>query len=154
MDDDDPYPSGLKLELTEDSCWEPDQKQWAELEQAGLALARLAKLPHVELQAGVHLCEEQEMKDLHLQYLNDASVTDVMSFDGEGEYVGDVVACVDVARSEGDALGHGFWPELMFYILHGLLHNMGHDDDTPEKRRAMHDLQHSALRTIGVELAQ
>lgn len=153
MDDDEPHPSRLRLELTKNSCWKPDGDQWGELEKAGLELARLTKVPHEELEAGVHLCDAEEMSELHKKFMNDPSVTDVMSFDGEGNYLGDIVACVDVAREEGESLGHGFWPEMMFYILHGLLHNMGYDDATPDERQSMHDLQKRALHAIGVEVA-
>ena len=154
MDDDDPYPSGLKLALTEDSSWKPEEAQWQTLERAGLEMARLVKLPQSDLVAGVHLCGAEEMKSLHLQFMEDPTVTDVMSFDGEGDYLGDVVACVDVAREEGEALGHGLWPELMFYVLHGLLHNMGFDDASPEDRETMHDYQRQALDSVGVEVLQ
>jgi probable rRNA maturation factor len=153
VDDDEPPPSLLRLELTENSCWKPEGDQWNDLEKAGLELARLAQVSEGELEAGVHLCDADEMKELHEKFMNDPTVTDVMSFDGDGGYLGDVVACVDVAREEGEALGHGLWPELMFYVLHGLLHNMGHDDASPQEREAMHDLQRKALRSIGVEVA-
>jgi probable rRNA maturation factor len=153
VDDDDPYPSGLKLELTEDSCWKPNGEQWLMLEKAGLELANLAGVSADKNQAGVHFCESEEMKSLHQQYMNDSTVTDVMSFDGEGSYLGDVVACVDVAREEGESRGHGYWAELMFYVLHGLLHNMGYNDSTPKERNEMHDLQQRALQAVGVEVA-
>jgi len=152
--DDDPYPSRLFLELTENSIWKPDPADWECLERASFELARLVGIKGEELSAGVHFCATDEMKEFHLRYLNDPTVTDVMSFDGEGDYLGDVVACVEVARENGEDLGHGLWPELMFYVLHGLLHNMGYDDRTEKEKETMLELQRKALRAVGVEVTQ
>jgi rRNA maturation RNase YbeY len=91
---------------------------------------------------------DQEMSTLHQRYLNDPSPTDIMTFpydEDDAGQGGDILISVDTATE--NAAEHR-WPirsELEFLVLHGLLHVLGWDDETPTLRAAMLDRQHAIL---------
>lgn len=55
----------------------------------------------------------------------------------EEKWLGDVIVSFDAAVSQAAEEGHSLQTELSILAVHGLLHNLGMDDQTPRKRRAM-----------------
>lgn len=151
MDDDEPEPR-LRIFLTENSCLTEEAIDMPLLEKACEHLLELVNFDG-QWSVGVHLCGESEMSQLHDQYMGDPSPTDVMSFEADEEdegYLGDVIACVDVAKEESAEHDHDERVELQFYVVHGVLHLLGYDDHTTEDRAEMHRLQKEALRSVGI----
>lgn len=91
----------------------------------------------------------EEIAALNQRYLGRAGATDVLSFDlsdeGVPEISAQIVACGDVAAAMGRALGHPAQRELMLYVIHGLLHLMGYDDDAPRAAKRMHAREEALL---------
>jgi probable rRNA maturation factor len=73
------------------------------------------------------------MKKVHATFMNDPELTDVITF-----HHGEILVCPYVAQEEASPHGHTLEEELLFYILHGLLHLLGWADTTPAQRRQMH----------------
>jgi rRNA maturation RNase YbeY len=147
--DDDPYPPRLQILLTQDSCIGAEKLRLEVLERCAGHLLDLCKDEGQGLGVGLHVCGQEEMARLHGQFMGDPTPTDVMAFDGDDfdpDYLGDVVVCWDVAQEEATSHGHSDLIELQFYVMHGILHLLGYDDDTPEKRSEMHELQKEAMR--------
>ncbi len=84
------------------------------------------------------------------RHLGHAGATDVISFDLSDQHTPglcvQLVVCGDVARRQGPP--HGLRPlhELMLYVIHGLLHQMGHDDTTARSAARMSARQEELLR--------
>lgn len=114
------------------------------------------------------LTDDATIHDLNRRFLGHDEPTDVLAFPfegapGEGEGAGFVVPAVVAAPSEGPRpLGEiyvsceravaqsGDWDtnpaeEVRFLTLHGVLHLLGWDDATPDRRRAMLDRQAAIL---------
>ncbi|HOD79915.1 MAG: Endoribonuclease YbeY [Planctomycetes bacterium ADurb.Bin126] len=78
--------------------------------------------------------DESAMAELNRRYLGHSGTTDVISFDlsdaSQRGIAAQVVVCGDVAARQGPL--HGLTPaeELMLYVVHGLLHLMGYDDQS------------------------
>lgn len=93
------------------------------------------------------------MQEVHKQFLQDASTTDVISFDLTDEFerqrVFEVVVNAEMAGRQARQRGHSIEAELALYITHGLLHNLGFDDDSPERAARMHDLEDALLTKLG-----
>lgn len=91
------------------------------------------------------------LQRLHDRFMGLDSPTDIMTFpygdDDRGpgsEQGGDIVISVDRARAQAD----DEWDlptELRFLVAHGLLHLLGWDDETLEKRQAMLDRQRELI---------
>lgn len=114
-------------------------------------------------QADVTLVGDDDMRELNRTYLGVDEPTDVISFsllEGGPEpavrgapppvLLGDVVISADQAFEQGEQYGHGFLPELALLVAHGVLHLLGHGDETPEERAEMRRMEREALAAAGL----
>ena len=104
-----------------------------------------------DLSISLSLVSVQIMTELNGRHRNIHSVTDVLSFpSGNEENPGDIVICPEVAREQAADFGHSFEREMAFLAVHGFLHLMGYDHDTPEREENMILLQKEILKTAGI----
>lgn len=110
----------------------------------------------------IALVDDAEIAQLNKTYLNHEGATDVLSFDLGGDpdagvIDGEIVASVETAQrvaserggeSEVDS-GVDAEVELLLYLVHGMLHLLGHDDATPEEAVAMHVKEDEVLTGLG-----
>src|SRR5438445_3186089 len=91
---------------------------------------------------------------LNRQFLNHDEATDVLSFPlGEPnarKLAGELVIGADVAREQADSRGHDVQAELALYVIHGLLHLCGYDDNEDEGRAAMRERERHYLKLLGL----
>lgn len=87
----------------------------------------------------VALVSDDALRQLHAQFMDEDSVTDVMTFPvGEaGQEGGDIVISVDRAAEQGPDHGFSVDQEVQFLLMHGLLHLCGWDDLNPQDRERM-----------------
>jgi probable rRNA maturation factor len=62
----------------------------------------------------------------------------------------DIILCLDEAQRAAARLGHEPERELLLYLIHGLLHCLGHDDHDEPAARRMHETEDRILTAIGV----
>lgn len=95
------------------------------------------KIPPGDL--GVAFVAEASCRQLHADFFDDDSVTDVMTFPGdpEDEHAGDLAVCPAHAARQAPVFGEDFATELTLYLVHGWLHLAGLDDRSPETVAAM-----------------
>ncbi|MFW5845508.1 MAG: rRNA maturation RNase YbeY [Planctomycetota bacterium] len=112
-----------------------------------------------QVHLGIHWVDDAESAHLHATHFDDPTTTDVMSFpDGSRDpatgrvLLGELAVCLDVARRESTRRHVPEQDELLLYVLHGLLHLLGHDDVDPDDRREMWAIQHDVLAQIGIAL--
>lgn len=103
---------------------------------------------HAEL--NVLLTSDRDIRKINRKFLKHDYATDVIAFPGEGNYIGDIVVSLDTAASNCAAYGNTFSYETLFYVCHGILHLMGHDDSTSAKSKAMHRKQALVLKKAGL----
>lgn len=90
------------------------------------------------------LTDHENMISLNSKYFKKKTTTDVISFTynpipGEKQLLGgDIVINLDMVMEEGKKRNNINF-ELAFYIAHGFDHLSGYDDNTPIKRKKMHD---------------
>lgn len=85
------------------------------------------------------------IKRLNSKYRDTDSKTDVLAFSmrqGEGisqhsEILGDVVISTQTARREAVRRKEPVQKELDLYLIHGILHLLGYDDEKPGARKKM-----------------
>ena len=94
---------------------------------------------------------------LNRDYRGIDSATDVLSFPvsdglatGAGRPLGDVVICINVARLQAEEYGHSFERELAFLVVHGMLHLLGYDHETPEDEIKMRAAQDTILQDLNI----
>jgi probable rRNA maturation factor len=89
----------------------------------------------------VWLISDRRMAVLHRQFLGQSGPTDVLTFQH-----GEIFISVETARRHARAFGNSLMRELKLYIIHGLLHLHGFDDQTPAEARKMKTAQEKVLR--------
>lgn len=97
---------------------------------------------------------DAEMAVAHERYSGVAGTTDVLTFDLRDEAAGpldtDILICLDEAIRCGTERGHPASRELLLYVVHGILHCLGHDDHDPAAYAQMHAREDEVLEAIGV----
>ena len=89
----------------------------------------------------IWLVSDRRMALLHRKFLGQSGPTDVMTFQH-----GEIFISVDTAQRHARAFGNSLLRELKLYIVHGLLHLHGFDDQTPTEARKMKTAQEKILR--------
>lgn len=89
----------------------------------------------------VWLISDRRMALLHRRFLAQSGPTDVLTFQH-----GEIFISVETARRHARAFGNSFVLELKLYVVHGLLHLHGFDDQTPAEARKMKTAQEKILR--------
>jgi probable rRNA maturation factor len=108
------------------------------------------------------LTDDEQVRALNQQFRGIDSATDVLSFpadappveiDGEPPYLGDLVIAYPYASQQAAREGHILMESFCLLVVHGVLHLLGHDHDTPERRADMWTAQEAALRALNIPLA-
>jgi len=89
----------------------------------------------------IWLISDRRMALLHKKYLGQSGPTDVLTFQH-----GEIFISAEIARRHARAFGNSVMRELKLYIVHGLLHLHGFDDQTPAEARRMKTAQEKILR--------
>ena len=92
---------------------------------------------------------------LHKKYLEQDEPTDVLSFvfqHNEEGLEGEVVVSAETAAVAAEWYGLPAEDELLLYVVHGMLHLLGYDDTTPERRAEMRCREAVYLAHFGVTL--
>lgn len=86
---------------------------------------------------------DAEMKKLNKVYRGKDKPTDVLSFDGEGDFLGEIVIDYAQIKRQAVELKKSIKDELIFILVHGLLHLVGYNDETEKDRIKMINLGES-----------
>ena len=89
----------------------------------------------------IWLISDRRLALLHRKFLGQSGPTDVMTFQH-----GEIFISVDTARRHARAFENSLLRELKLYIVHGLLHLHGFDDQTPSQAHKMKAAQERILR--------
>lgn len=99
------------------------------------------------------LVSDVQLAQLHADFLDDPSETDVIAFDlgdeEEGGPAGEVYVSVDRARDVAAQRGVSVARELALYLVHGSLHLCGFDDHEENERERMRDAERAVLLGLG-----
>lgn len=100
------------------------------------------------------LGDDAFIQDLNLRYRGLDKPTDVLSFAQEDDpcVLGDIVISLPTAARQAEAAGWTLQDEITLLAAHGLLHLLGHDDETPSGARAMQRKTIRALTQSGIAL--
>ena len=100
-------------------------------------------------ECGLVLVDDRTMARLNERYRGIAGSTDVLSFPmREGPFtslspglLGDVVISAETADRQAKAAGRTLRGEVAALLIHGILHLLGYDHETPSEARTMRRLE-------------
>jgi len=82
---------------------------------------------------------KKDIQKLNKQYRKVDSATDVLSFDlSEDKYIiGDIYIAKEIAKKQAQQSGHSLFEEIFLLIIHGVLHLLDYDHNTPKESQEM-----------------
>ena len=128
--------------------------------EAPVDTAHMARLAHRVIRQ-LRLClsgalvvtfiSSRRMRTLNRRFCHHDWVTDVLSFRYDGEpIVGEILIAPRQAQRYARAHRLPYAQELSRYVVHGLLHWLGHEDRTAQERRTMRSLEDRLLSRCGM----
>ncbi len=105
----------------------------------------------------VVLVSDRTIRKLNREWRGKDSATDVLSFPlsleappvGLPFELGEIVISVERAVEQAESFGHSLERELAFLFVHGTLHVLGFDHETPEEEMEMFTRQKAILSSAG-----
>ena len=110
-----------------------------------------AALPARHGELTIRIVDEDESRTLNHSYRGKDKPTNVLSFAGEGEVLGDLVICAPVVAREAreqDKTLRAHWAHM---IVHGCLHLRGYDHEQQVDAERMESREIHILRRLGFE---
>lgn len=117
--------------------------------KAASAFGRKYKLRDKEL--SLAFIGGAEMKKLNRQYRGRNRPTDILSFKGDGDELGEIVIDYAQIKRQAKEFGNSAERELAFILVHGLLHLMGYDDKTERERKEMIKIGEEFVKKLRIE---
>jgi probable rRNA maturation factor len=122
-------------------------------------LQRAAQVPEVEarLPAGgatiaVRLTTDDELRRLNRDFAGHDAVTDVLSFAGSEQHLGDLAISWPMVRRQAGEFGESEQAELGLLCVHGLLHLLGWNHESEVQREEMTRVTIAALELSGLRI--
>jgi probable rRNA maturation factor len=128
-----------------------------------IAEALLVELKIESAELGINLVAAREMILVNETFLKHKGSTDVITFDygssvgrdsrlartlAPPKLAGEIFICVDDAVSQAKNFKINWQSEIVRYLVHGVLHLLGHDDLKPDLRRKMKREENRLVRQL------
>jgi probable rRNA maturation factor len=113
----------------------------------------VARLPDEPATLAVRLASDDELRRLNKAYAGTDAVTDVLSFAGSGNHLGDIAISWPMVVRQSNEFGQPAPTEFGLLAVHGLLHLLSWDHAAAPERREMSRLTVAALKVSGLTLA-
>lgn len=91
----------------------------------------------------IALVDDATSDQVHRDFMNIEGATDVITF-----HHGEIVIGTEVAERQAAEYGEPLGREIFRYLVHGLLHLAGHEDEDPEERAAMEAVQEAIVSQL------
>lgn len=103
-----------------------------------LVVAEFARVHKVAAQEiSLAFVTDAEIRKINRTYRSLNQLTDILSFAGAGDDFGEIIIDYKQIKRQAGEFNHSVQEELIFILVHGLLHLLGHDDETEKDRLKM-----------------
>lgn len=123
----------MKIEINNKANYKIDLKF---VKKAVRAFGRAYKL-NKNKEISLAFVSDAEIKKLNFTYRGLNKATDVLSFAGDGSYLGEIIIDYNQIKRQAGDFKNNARDELIFVLAHGLLHLLGYDDKTDKERGEM-----------------
>ncbi len=112
------------------------------------AEAKSSKAPLLNLdEIEFTIISDPEISRVHAEFLEDPTPTDVITF-----HHGEILVSADTAVRQGAEHGQTLDQELALYLIHGLMHLGGWEDDEESEAKEMTQRQERILKSVTTQL--
>lgn len=113
------------------------------------------RIPNNCSELGFIFLDDRKIRALNKKYKCEDRATDVLSFDLSATPVhkavpllGEIFISIDKARKNSKIFDTSLEEEFVLYVIHGILHLSGYDDESPKERVRMERKQEEILRNL------
>lgn len=113
------------------------------------------KIKNIEL--SLILSNRNYLNQLKMKYFNQNYYTDVIAFNLNNQYediVGEIYVSIDDIKQNAEKFNVTFNDEFKRIIIHGLLHIIGYNDDTQNKKQIMTSFENKYMLFIDDEIIE
>ena len=113
------------------------------------------KIKNIEL--SLILSNRNYLNQLKMKYFNQNYYTDVIAFNlnnQDEDIVGEIYVSIDDIKQNAEKFNVTFNNEFKRIIIHGLLHIIGYDDDTQNKKEIMTSFENKYMLLIDDEIIE
>lgn len=96
------------------------------------------------------LADDGLQRRLNREFRGRDKPTNVLSFEGAPEALGDVVLALETIAAEAETQGKALPDHFAHLVVHGVLHLMGYDHERPGQARRMERLEIEILAGLGI----
>jgi probable rRNA maturation factor len=139
------------------------EDDWA-VDIAALHRAALATLVHQGIEpveVAIVISDDRSLQTLNRRFREVDAPTDVLAFPNVPRgpfvdamdplrYLGDVIISYPRAEAQATEAGHSTSAELQLLVVHGMLHLLDYEDQTPDERAEMWSVQEAILTALDV----
>lgn len=101
---------------------------------------------NIDKELSIAFIGDQKMRGLNLRYRGFGKTTDILSFEGDDGLWGELLVNFQQIKRQSAKYGHSPENELVFILVHGLLHLLGLNDEDEAGRREMIRLGKNFIR--------
>ncbi|GJQ58082.1 MAG: rRNA maturation RNase YbeY [Candidatus Scalindua sp. AMX11] len=126
-------------------------------DQVKKAIREFLKREGRDAKLSIAFVDNNEIKKVHQRFLSSDEITDVISFPlgGEsGSVNGEVVVSVETALEVANSKQSSVEGEIILYVIHGILHLLGFDDNNRINSRIMHKKEVEVLSFLGYRVPE
>jgi probable rRNA maturation factor len=127
------------------------------------ALATLVHQGIEPVEVAIVISDDPSLQALNRRYRAVDAPTDVLAFPNiprgpfvdaadQPRYLGDVIISYPRAEAQAAQAGHSTPAELQLLVVHGMLHLLGYEDQTPDARAEMWSVQETILNALDVSI--
>ncbi len=101
--------------------------------------------------------DNEEIKRLNERFLGSNEATDVIAFplnDKETILSGEIVISVETAVQVANRKNSNIEGEIILYLVHGILHLLGYNDDNKKNAKIMHKKESEILAVLGYNVPE
>jgi probable rRNA maturation factor len=113
--------------------------------QVLLSLEKVDRLDREVGEVSIAFVDDDAMTSLNRKFRKKSKTTDVLTFQGEDHFLGDIVISIDQARRQAADEKHSIATEVRYLILHGIIHALGYDHETDHGEMDSLELEVRAL---------
>ena len=133
-----------------------EEPAWRTAEPKARALVRAAALATLKAErrvagsVAILLAADARLRALNAAFRGKDAATNVLSFPGAGDHLGDIALALGVCAREAAEQGKSLADHLQHLTAHGVLHLLGYDHETDAEAEAMEAKERQVLAGLGV----
>ncbi len=119
-------------------------------------------IDYKKVEISISFVNNEEIRNLNAQYRNKDSVTDVLSFSQYANKeeitfnepcvcLGDIVISLEKTIEQAAEFGHSKTREIIYLIVHSILHLLGYDHMNEEEKTVMREKEENIMNELQLE---